>query len=165
MAGSSIRRERPRINKVTVENLSSHALETAPLVRLSEGLLIRHAPGEDWRVTFLLTGDREITRLNSKFMNSGEATDVLAFDTSDRFNPVREGEVYISVDRAADNAVIYKVTLEQELFRLVAHGLFHLFGYSDSTASGKEEMTRLEDEALARFHPDAAYTHHGGKPS
>jgi len=150
---------------VSVENLTSRALETATLVRLSSGLLMRHAPEEDWRVTFLLTSDREITRLNSRFMNSGEATDVLAFDTSDRFNRVREGEVYISVDRADENAAIYQVTLEQELHRLVAHGLLHLLGYSDSTASGREEMTRLEDEALARFHPDAEYTNCGGKPS
>ena len=61
-----------------------------------------------------------------------------------------EGEIYISVDRAREQAAEFGVGVHDEVERLAIHGALHLAGYDDATAAGREEMRRLEDRYLLR---------------
>ena len=59
-----------------------------------------------------------------------------------------EGEIYISLPRAKENALKFDVPFEKEIARLIIHGSLHLIGYTDDTSGSKNEMTHLEDRYL-----------------
>ena len=102
-------------------------------------------------IAFILVDDKKITELNRIYLKKNIATDVLAFDLTDNENVNLEGEIYISLDRIVEQASEYRVTFNQELIRLVAHGVFHLFGYEDDTIEKRQIMTSLENSAIETF--------------
>jgi len=97
-------------------------------------------------VTVVLVDDPYIRRLNHKYRHLDRATDVLSFNLDDGTGTDREalGDVYISVDRARDQAGRYHVSLDDELHRLVVHGCLHLLGYDHHNASDRKVMREKE---------------------
>ena len=111
-------------------------------------------------VTVVLVDDPYIRQLNHKYRHLDRATDVLSFDMDDGPGPDGEtlGEVYVSVDRARDQAARYHVSLDEELQRLVVHGCLHLLGYDHHNASERKVMREKERvysaDAAARGIPE-----------
>lgn len=97
------------------------------------------------RLEYIFTGDDELKEINKQSLDHDYYTDILTFPYS--YTPI-EGEIYISMDRIKDHAVKYKVPFDQELHRVMVHGLLHLCGYDDQSRSAKLHMTRLEDQYL-----------------
>lgn len=97
-------------------------------------------------VTVVLVDDPFIRKLNHKYRHLDRATDVLSFGMGDE--PGSEGEtlgdVYVSVDRARDQAERYHVSMDEELHRLVVHGCLHLLGYDHQNASQRKVMREKE---------------------
>ncbi len=93
-----------------------------------------------------MTGDGEVKELNRKYRNIDRPTDVLSFPMKD---PYMLGDVVISVERAAQQAARYGVTVEGEVTRLLVHGTLHLLGY-DHARGGRQaaKMKRKEEELL-----------------
>jgi rRNA maturation RNase YbeY len=100
--------------------------------------------------------DALLADLNRKYRKSRGPTDVLAFPIGRGPGEPRElwlwGEVYVSVDRAREQAAQRGVSLGEELAVLVAHGLLHLAGYEDDTAAGRARM----EDATARLVAESA---------
>ena len=97
-------------------------------------------------VTVVLVDDPYIRQLNHKYRHLDRATDVLSFNLDDGAGLDEEalGDVYISVDRARDQAGRYHVPLDDELHRLVVHGCLHLLGYDHHNASERKVMREKE---------------------
>ena len=97
-------------------------------------------------VTVILVDDPYIRQLNHKFRHLDRATDVLSFNMDDGvgLNEEELGDVYISVDRARDQADRYHVSLDDELHRLLVHGCLHLLGYDHKNASERKVMREKE---------------------
>ncbi len=110
-------------------------------------------------MTVVLVDDPYIRRLNHKYRHLDRATDVLSFNLDDGTGLDEEalGDVYISVDRARDQADRYHVSMDDELHRLVVHGCLHLLGYDHHNASERKVMRGKE-----RVYSAAADT--SGKP-
>ena len=102
----------------------------------------------------VLVNDEKIADLNQRYLNRKNPTDVLAFDYSGDEDKSVWGEIYISLERAVDQAKQYRVHLEEELARLIIHGILHLLGYRDDSNQAKKEMTQKEDEYLLKLHKD-----------
>ena len=108
-------------------------------------------------MTVVLVDDPYIRKLNHKYRHLDRATDVLSFGMDD--DPGSEGEtlgdVYVSVDRAREQAARHHVSLDDELHRLVVHGCLHLLGYDHHTASQRKVMREKEQvysaDAAVRF--------------
>jgi rRNA maturation RNase YbeY len=62
------------------------------------------------------------------------------------------GDIFVSVERVQDNAADYKVSFEEELKRVLVHGVLHYCGYKDKTEADEQLMRSKEDEKLAMFH-------------
>jgi rRNA maturation RNase YbeY len=62
------------------------------------------------------------------------------------------GDIFVSIERVRDNANDFKVSFEEELRRVLVHGLLHYCGYKDKTPSDEQIMRSKEDEKLAMFH-------------
>ncbi len=78
-------------------------------------------------------------------------TDVIAFRINDYKYSEIEGEIYISLERAIDNAKTYSQKISKELARLIIHGTLHLLNYKDNTDNDKLIMTEIEDKYLNDF--------------
>lgn len=98
-------------------------------------------------LTYILCDDEKILEVNSQFLGHDYYTDVITFDYT---TPSRvSGDIYISLETVASNAIVAEVTAEEELLRILVHGLLHLTGQGDKTPETKVEMTRKENLALS----------------
>ena len=88
--------------------------------------------------------------LNRKHLNHDEHTDILTFCYKDQL--IIESEIFISFERARENAKNYSETVENEILRLISHGLLHIFGMKDSTKALKASMTKQENIFMKKFH-------------
>lgn len=112
-------------------------------------------------VTVIFAKDEMVRKLNATYLHQDAETDVLAFRLDDDGNRktagethLLEGEIYISTERARENARDYGVTLGNELSRLIFHGCLHLLGYTDTTPSSRAEMHGMEDKFLKQVSPE-----------
>lgn len=99
-------------------------------------------------INYIFCNDDYLLELNQKFLERNTLTDVIAFDYREEENEV-SGDVFISIERTRENAKKYNQAPENELLRVIVHGLLHLCGYDDSTPAQKEEMTLKEDKYLS----------------
>ena len=84
--------------------------------------------------------------MNNDYLNHNYFTDVITFDYSE--GDLVSGDVFISVDQVKENAAFYIEDPENELRRVIIHGVLHLLGFGDSTLDEKEIMRKMENEAL-----------------
>ena len=102
-------------------------------------------------ITIIFGNDSLLTRLKKEFFQKDQLTDVIAFRLNDYELPEIEGEIYISLPRAKENAKLYKETYDKEILRLIVHGCLHLIGFDDRTKLEKLEMTTMENKVLKLF--------------
>jgi probable rRNA maturation factor len=115
-------------------------------------------------VGLLVTDDNSIRRLNLQYRGEDSTTDVLAFamtDGSDGFvsppsAPPHLGEIVVSYPRAVAQAAEYGHSEEEELDRLVIHGVLHLLGYDDHSPRDREAMWARQEAAVRAFHAGEA---------
>lgn len=94
-----------------------------------------------------LVSDRQIRRLNRKFLKKDRPTDVLAFDYSGRSKQARlEAEIIISADTALQNSVSYKTDADYEICLYAAHAVLHILGYDDHSPEQTKMMRQKEKE-------------------
>jgi len=93
--------------------------------------------------------DEYLRSLHRQFIKEDIYTDVMTFQLEE--DDEKEAEIYISVDRACQNAKEYGVELSEEIARLIIHGLLHLKGYDDKDELGKQQMHDLEDLFLLQY--------------
>lgn len=120
------------------------------LDRLVKNVLAGEGRG-DVRVGILLAGDDELHRLNRDFRGKDRPTDVLSFpaDPGDSETGDYLGDVAISMERAVEQAPRFSASLDEEVARLVVHGLLHLMGYDHHTPADGRRMKARERRYLA----------------
>ncbi|HET8808948.1 MAG TPA: rRNA maturation RNase YbeY [Flavobacteriaceae bacterium] len=101
-------------------------------------------------IGFVFCDDAFLLNLNQEYLQHDTFTDIISFDYS--FGNTLQGEIYISTERVKENAEKYDTSFENELRRVMVHGVLHLCGYKDKTTEEKEKMRQKEDEKLQLFH-------------
>ena len=101
-------------------------------------------------LTIIFCSDGYLLGINKQFLQHDYYTDIITFNLSEDVNII-EGEIYISIERVRDNALTNKVTVKQELHRVIFHGTLHLCGYLDKSIKAKKEMTYQENFSLERY--------------
>lgn len=102
-------------------------------------------PGD---LSFIITTDDTLIDINREFLDHDYFTDVLAFSNND--NKIVNGEVYISLNTVRKNANNYKVSLRNEMIRVMIHGTLHILGYKDNSRKEKDVMRKEEDKWINR---------------
>lgn len=103
-------------------------------------------------INFIFCTDHFLLKLNRQFLGHDSLTDILTFDyTSENTPEELSGEIFISVDRVKENAKIFGVTFDEEIQRVMVHGVLHLCGYSDKTQKEKKQMRINENKYLTLF--------------
>ena len=99
-------------------------------------------------ISFIFGDDDLLSKLKKEFFNLDHLTDVIAFRLNDDEEKIIEGEIYISIPRAKENAIKFKEPFNRELGRLIIHGCLHLLGFKDESNNEKIEMRDQEDHYL-----------------
>jgi probable rRNA maturation factor len=99
-------------------------------------------------LNFIFTSDDILSELNQQYLGHTTLTDIITFDLAENKNKL-EGDVYISIDRAKENAGHFKEPFEKEIKRLIIHGVLHLVGYQDKTKDEKAGMRAREEYYLS----------------
>lgn len=106
--------------------------------------------GEIGQINYIFCNDRYLLELNRKYLKHNTLTDILTFDYSNGNEIV--GDVFISVERVRENARDLGVVFQEELLRVMAHGVLHMVGYKDKIDSDRAAMRKKEDEKIKMFH-------------
>jgi len=99
-------------------------------------------------LTCVFCSDEYLHGMNVEFLHHDTLTDIITFDASEGRAGLT-GELYVSVERVADNAQSFGVAFDLELARVLVHGLLHLCGYSDKNDSQRQEMRMIENQYIS----------------
>jgi probable rRNA maturation factor len=94
-------------------------------------------------ISFIFCSDNYLLGVNNQYLNHDYFTDIITFDYVE--NNIISGDIFISCDRVKDNAIEYKTGFNNELSRIIIHGILHLLGYKDKNKKDKSLMTQKED--------------------
>lgn len=101
-------------------------------------------------ISYIFCDDEYLHKINVEYLNHDTLTDVISFDYT-MGNQI-SGDCFISIERVKDNAVDFNVPFEEEIKRVLVHGMLHYCGYKDKTESEEALMRAKEDEKIALFH-------------
>ena len=101
-------------------------------------------------INYIFCDDERILEVNKEFLQHDYFTDIITFDYSS--GKTISGDIFISIDTVKSNAEGLGVDFENELHRVIIHGILHLCGQDDKTTESQAEMTRKENEALAQLY-------------
>lgn len=99
-------------------------------------------------INYIFCSDAYLLELNQRFLKHNTLTDIITFDNAEESKEIN-GEIYISIDRIKENALSLKTNFEDELHRVIIHGVLHLIGYKDKKKSEKALMRKKEEAFLS----------------
>ena len=103
-----------------------------------------------YQLSYIFADDDYVLAINYEHLQHDTYTDIITFPYADDPNIIH-GDIFISIDRVRENATTYQTTFENELRRVIIHGVLHLCGYFDKTPDQAKNMRHKEDEALVLF--------------
>ncbi|MEO8515523.1 MAG: rRNA maturation RNase YbeY [Flavobacterium sp.] len=101
-------------------------------------------------INYIFCDDDYLLEINQQYLNHDTLTDIISFDYS--LGNEINGDIYISIERVKDNANDFNVSFEEELKRVLVHGILHYCGYKDKTEVDEQLMRSKEDEKIKLFH-------------
>jgi len=122
-------------NEALIQNWISACIET---YGFNEGEL-----------NYVFCDDDYLLKLNVEFLDHDTLTDIISFDYT--MGKLISGDIFISVERVRENAQIFNQTIDNEIHRVMIHGVLHYMGFKDKTLKDKEIMRLEEDKCLALF--------------
>lgn len=141
--------------RFSAQNISFEPPEAAN-VRQWVTQVIKQRGKQVGNLSYLFCNDEFILEMNRRFLNHDTYTDIITFDNV--VGDTIAGDILISIDRVGENASLFNVPFEQELHRVIIHGVLHLLGQGDKSDSEAAEMRRQEGDALqlweAMFHKE-----------
>lgn len=100
-------------------------------------------------LSIVFVSDDDILSINQQYLNHNYFTDIITFDYS--FDRIIEGDIFISIDTVRTNSQKFRTEFNDELLRVIIHGVLHLIGFKDKNPKDKKEMTLNENLALNIF--------------
>ncbi|WP_296146321.1 rRNA maturation RNase YbeY [uncultured Flavobacterium sp.] len=101
-------------------------------------------------INYIFCDDEFLHKINMQYLNHDTLTDIISFD--DCVGNLLNGDIFISVERVADNANDFEVSFDEELKRVLVHGILHFAGYKDKSEEDELKMRQKEEEKIAMFH-------------
>lgn len=148
-------------NKIAVERHESTEKKTwMDLVTPFVDSILKYLDIDQWELSILFCGDTYIAELNKQYRSIEGPTDVLSFDQGDEYIDDNDetwfnaGDILISVDSLLENTNRFNVSMNEELKRLLIHGILHLDGMDHATNDPDEQMLQLQERITGNFSGD-----------
>ena len=104
---------------------------------------------KEGEINYIFCDDEYLHKINMEYLNHDTLTDIISFDYT--VGNELNGDIFISVERVQDNANDFNVSFEDELKRVLVHGVLHYCGYKDKDEESEQLMRVKEDEKIAMF--------------
>ena len=114
------------------------------------GRVIASEQKSEGELAYIFCNDAYLLELNQQYLQHDTLTDIISFDYS--LGNELSGDIFISVERVRENAEDYSQSFENELLRVIIHGVLHYCGYKDKTEADEQLMRQKENEKIAMFH-------------
>jgi len=101
-------------------------------------------------INYIFCDDEYLHKINVEYLDHDTLTDIISFDYS--VGNELHGDIFVSVERVADNAKDFEVSFDEELKRVLVHGVLHYAGYKDKSEEDELKMRQKEEEKIAMFH-------------
>jgi len=136
--------------------INFHFLEKTTLLNRKRlkaylGVLASEEKKKIGQLDIIFCSDAYLLAINKSYLNHNYYTDIITFDLTPNQNEPITGEIYISIETIKSNALLYKTTIENELHRVIFHGVLHLCGFKDKKPEEKKTMTRKENQHLEQY--------------
>ena len=105
---------------------------------------------KEGEINYIFCDDEYLLQINQQYLDHDSLTDIISFDYS--VGNELHGDIFISIERVRENAEDFKVSFDEELKRVIIHGVLHYCGYKDKTDSDEQLMRNKEDEKIEMFH-------------
>ena len=112
--------------------------------------IIQSEGKEEGEINYIFCDDDYLHKINVDYLDHDTLTDIISFDYSE--GNFLQGDIFISVERVRDNATDFNTNFEEELKRVMAHGVLHYCGYKDKSDEESLLMRKKEDEKIGLFH-------------
>ena len=125
------------------------AINDLSVEKLAKKILSEKSLNDKAVISIIFCDNKTLNNFKIKYFDEDVFTDIVTFKIEDK--PFLEAELYISTEMAIENAKEFKVSLDNEIIRLVSHGILHLIGYDDSNNSLSEKMFSVQEEIVEKF--------------
>ena len=130
-----------RFDKIAINDLS--------VEKLAKKILSEKSLNDKAVISIIFCDNKTLNNFKIKYFDEDVFTDIVTFKIEDK--PFLEAELYISTEMAIENAKEFKVSLDNEIIRLITHGILHLIGYDDSNNSLSKKMFSVQEEIVEKF--------------
>ena len=105
---------------------------------------------DEGEINYIFCDDEYLHKINVEYLDHDTLTDIISFDYT--VGNLIQGDIFVSIDRVQDNASDFNVSFEEELKRVLSHGVLHYCGYKDKSPKDEALMRSKEDEKMQMFH-------------
>lgn len=135
---------------ITFNYETDFRLENEEQIRNWIGEVIASEEKSEGEISYIFCDDAYLHQLNVDYLSHNTLTDIISFDycLGNQIN----GDIFISVERVQENANEFSTTFDEELKRVIIHGILHYCGYKDKSETDQAEMTNKENEKIQMFH-------------
>lgn len=112
--------------------------------------IIESESKKEGEINYIFCDDEYLLEINKQYLDHDTLTDIISFDYS--VGNELYGDIFISIERVRENSVDFNVSFDDELKRVMAHGVLHYCGYKDKSESDEQLMRSKEDEKIKMFH-------------
>lgn len=112
--------------------------------------VIKSENKSEGEINYIFCDDDYLVEINKQYLDHDTLTDIISFDYT--IGNEINGDIYVSIERVKENAVDFNVNFDDELKRVLIHGILHYCGYKDKTESDELLMRAKEDEKTQLFH-------------
>ena len=105
---------------------------------------------DEGEINYIFCDDEYLHKINVEYLDHDTLTDIISFDYT--VGNVLQGDIFISIERVRDNANDFNVSFEEELKRVLSHGVLHYCGYKDKSPKDEALMRSKEEEKMQMFH-------------
>ncbi|MCL2719793.1 MAG: rRNA maturation RNase YbeY [Treponema sp.] len=129
--------------------------------------VLKELKRDNWELSILFCGNDKITELNNKYRDKNEPTDILSFNLGETIiedgkTVYLPGDIIISLDTLRENAEYFQIPQDEELRRLLIHGILHLDGMDHETLDSNEPMLKLQEEILIKLKDEKIESFYNG---
>ena len=112
--------------------------------------IIQSENKSEGEINYIFCDDEYLININNEYLNHDTYTDIISFDYS--VGELIQGDIFVSTERVTENAIEFNVPFENEIKRVLSHGILHYCGYKDKSEDDAKLMRQKEDEKIALFH-------------
>jgi rRNA maturation RNase YbeY len=105
---------------------------------------------DEGEINYIFCDDEYLHKINVEYLDHDTLTDIISFDYT--VGNLIQGDIFISIERVKDNASDFNASFDEELKRVLSHGILHYCGYKDKSPKDEALMRSKEDEKMQMFH-------------